>query len=86
MINQAVFRSVVLGLQSSEESLLGSENLNGGTGALCKVHERSGMGDKPSAYQFSDKRSKIGCKSLHASGKIVRETSTMLRQIHDLLG
>jgi hypothetical protein len=76
----------VLGLESAEKSLLSTENLDGRTGRLGKVHERASVGDEARTDQFTNKRCKVGRKCLHACGEVSAQVLTMLGKVNDLLG
>jgi hypothetical protein len=68
-----VLGCVVLGLEGAEQRLLGTENLDGGTGRLGEVHEGASVGDQARTDELTNKRSQVGCKCLHAGGEVVAE-------------
>lgn len=47
----------MLGLERTEQRLLGTEDLNGGTGALSQVHERTSVSDEAGTDELTNKRS-----------------------------
>ena len=81
-----VLGCVVLSLQSAEKSLLGTENLDGGTGRLGEVHEGSSVGDEARTNKLTNESSKVRSESLHAVGEVGAEALTVLGEVHDLLG
>jgi hypothetical protein len=52
-----ILGSVVLGLEGAEQSLLSTKNLDGRTGRLGKVHERSSVRNEARTNQLADERS-----------------------------
>jgi len=54
MVNETVFRSIVFGLESPEEGLLGTKNLDSGSGVLGEVHQASGVTDESCTNQLAD--------------------------------
>lgn len=73
----SVFGSVVLGLQGSEKSLLSAKNLDGRTGRLCEVHERTSVRNEARTDKLTHKRSQVRSKCLHACGEVVAKVLTM---------
>lgn len=55
----------MLGLERTEQRLLGTENLDGGTGRLGEVHERTSVGDEAGTDKLTNKSSQVRCQSLH---------------------
>ena len=81
-----VLGCVVLGLESTEQRLLGTKNLDGGTGGLGKVHEGTSVGDETGTDKLANKSSQVGCKSLHTGRQVCAKVLTMLGEVNDLLG
>jgi hypothetical protein len=77
MYTYTVLGSVVLGLQGAEKSLLSTKNLDGGTGRLGEVHERSSVRNEARTDKLANKRSQIGCKCLHTCGEVVAKVLAM---------
>lgn len=80
-----VFGCVVLCLQGAEESLFSTENLDGGTGRLGKVHEGSSVSDETRTNKLADKSSQVRSESLHAVGEVAAEALTVLSEVNNLL-
>ena len=81
-----VLGGIVLGLERTEQRLLGTKDLDGGTGALGQVHEGTSVSDETSADELTNKRSQVGCESLHTRRKVCAEVLTVLGKVNDLLG
>lgn len=75
----------MLSLERAEQRLLGTKNLDGGTGRLGEVHEGTSVGDETGTDKLTDERSQVGCKSLHTGGEVCAEVLTVLCQVNDLL-
>jgi hypothetical protein len=67
----------VLGLQGAEKSLLSTENLDGRTGRLGEVHERTSVRNEARADELANERSQVGCKCLHTCGEVVSKVLAM---------
>lgn len=76
----------MLGLERTEQRLLGTENLDGGTRRLGEVHERTGVGDEAGTDKLTNESSQVRCKSLHTRGEVCAEVLAMLGEVDDLLG
>jgi hypothetical protein len=76
-ITYTVFGSIVLGLQGAEKSLLSTENLDGRTGRLGEVHERTRVRNEARTDKLANKRSQVGCECLHTCGEVVAKVLTM---------
>jgi hypothetical protein len=76
----------VLGLQGAEEGLLSTENLDGRTGRLGKVHERSSVGDKARTNKLANKSCQVRGEGLHAVGEVAAEVLAVLSEVYNLLG
>ena len=72
-----------LELQRAEQRLLGSEDLDGGRGALRQRHQRSGVRDQPRAHDLADQRRQVRRHRVHAFLQIREEILAILRQLHD---
>lgn len=75
----------MLRLERAEQGLLSTKNLDGGTGRLGEVHERSGVRNKARANKLADESSQVRSKSLHATREVVAEVLTVLSQVDNLL-
>lgn len=71
MVDETVFRSVVLGLESTEKGLFGTEDLNGRSGVLCQVHQTSGVTDESGTNEFTDEGGEIRSDGLHSVTQIL---------------
>ena len=76
----------MLGLERAEQGLLGTQDLDGATGGLGKVHKRAGVSDEPGANELTNKSGKVGGQCLHAVAQVVSKVLSVLREVHDLLG
>ena len=65
MVNETVFRRLVLGLERSEESLFRAENLHGARRVLCERHEAARVRDEPCADELAHEDGEIGGDRLH---------------------
>ena len=75
----------MLGLERTEQRLLGTEDLDGGTGALGQVHEGTSVSDETGTDKLTNERSQIGCESLHTRRQVCAEVLTVLGKVNDLL-
>lgn len=89
MVDQAVLGSVALGLETvlelatqiskerpclrSEQSLLGTKNLDCGGRVLGQVGQRTSLGDETSANSVADQSSQVGCDLVHPASEVVGE-------------
>lgn len=73
MINETIFRCVVLGLQSTEKCLFGTENLNGTGRMLGKTEQTTSMADKSCTNEFTNQRSEVGRDRVHTVTEIFSE-------------
>jgi hypothetical protein len=81
-----VLGGIVLGLERTEQRLLGTEDLDGGTGALGQVHEGTSVSDETGTDELTNKRSQVGCESLHTRRQVCAEVLTVLGKVDNLLG
>lgn len=86
VVQKAVFGGVALGLQGTEESLLGTKNLNSGGGVLGKVVQAACVGDKASSDNLTNQSGKIGCHNAHLSHQIGEERLAVFGELDDTLG
>lgn len=75
----------MLGLEGTEQGLLGTENLDGGTGRLGEVHEGTSVGDEAGTDELANEGSQVGCESLHTRRKVGAEVLAVLSEVDDLL-
>lgn len=75
----------MLGLERTEQRLLGTEDLDGGTRRLGKVHEGTSVGNEPGADKLTNERSQVGCESLHTRRQVCAQVLAMLCKVNDLL-
>lgn len=73
----SIFGCVVLRLEGAEKSLLSTKNLDGRTGRLGEVHERSGVSDKTCTNKLTDKCCQVRRKSLHTAREVVAKILAM---------
>jgi hypothetical protein len=72
-----VLGSIVLGLQGAEKRLLSTKNLDGGTGRLGEVHERSSVCNEARTDKLANKGSQVRRKCLHTCGEVVAKVLAM---------
>jgi hypothetical protein len=75
----------VLSLKRTEQRLLGTENLDGGTGRLGEVHEGTSVGNEAGTDKLTNECSQIGGESLHTGREVCAEVLTVLGKVNDLL-
>ena len=75
----------MLGLEGSEESLFGTENLDSGSGVLGEVHQTSGVTDESCSDQLANKSSEIGCDGLHPISEVLGKLSSVFGDGNDLV-
>ncbi|KAI6768706.1 hypothetical protein HG531_010895 [Fusarium graminearum] len=85
VVDETVLGCVVLGLESTEKSLLGTENLDGGTRGLGQADERSSVGDEASTNEVTDKSSQVGSDGTHAALEVRRELGSVVGVNDDLV-
>lgn len=78
VVDQTVLGSRVLGLEGTEQGLLGTEDLDGGTGALGQVHERTGVGNQAGTDQRTDNSSHVGGNGLHAGVQVAGQLGAVV--------
>ena len=71
MVDETVFRRVVLGLERSEQGLLGTQDLDSRGGVLGEVHQASGVADQSSTDKLTNERGEVGRDSLHSVSEVV---------------
>ena len=76
-VTYTIFGCIMLRLQRSEQRLLGTENLDGGTRRLCEVHERSSVRNEACTDELANERSKVRRKCLHTRGEVVAKVLAM---------
>lgn len=86
VVQKTVLRSVALSLQSSEESLLSTKNLDGRRRVLGEVGQATSVRDKTSTDNFSNQRRKVRCDDAHLGGKVSVQRLAVLRKADDSVG
>ncbi|GJC83751.1 hypothetical protein ColLi_06589 [Colletotrichum liriopes] len=85
VVDDTVLGCVVLGLESTEKGLLGTENLDGRRGSLGQADQRTSMGDEAGTDEVTNEGGQVGGKSAHASLQVVGKRGTVLGVGDDLL-
>lgn len=85
VVDETILGGVVLGLESPEESLLSSEDLDRRRGVLGKVEKRSGVGDESSSDKLSNEGRQIGGDGGHSVSEVLVELSSVLGDRNDLV-
>lgn len=65
VVDETVLGSVALGLQGTEKSLFGTEDLDGRGGVLGEVGQAAGLGNETSRNGVTDESSQVGCNNRH---------------------
>lgn len=81
MVDEAVLGRVTLGLESTEKSFLGSENLDGGSWVLGQVGQAPGVGDEAGTDGLTDQSCEVGCYDAHLGDQVGRERFAVLSQV-----
>lgn len=82
--DETVLGGVTTGLEGTEESLLSTENLDGGGGVLCEVDQASSVGDQTSSDDVSDETGEVGGDVAHLVVEVVVELLAVLVEVDDL--
>lgn len=85
MVDETVFWRIMLCLQSPEERLLSSQNLNGTCWVLGQTQQTAGMADQPRSDELSDQGRQIWRDSNHTIPKVLGELSTIVRDVDYLV-
>lgn len=85
MVDQTILGRIVLSFQSTEESLLGTQNLHSAGGVFSKVGEGACMTDQPCTNQFTNESSEIGGNGVHSVTEIFRELCAIFGDGDDLI-
>ena len=86
VVQETVFGSVPLSLQSSEEGLLCTKNLNGRGGVLGKVGQATSVRDKTGTDNFSNQRRKVRSNDTHLRDQVGVKRFAVLGKADDSLG
>ena len=86
MVQQTVLGGVALGLQGTEESLLGTEDLDGGGGVLGQVGQATGVGDKTGSDDLTDESSQVRGHNAHLGDQVGVERLAVLSELDNTLG
>lgn len=86
MVDETVLGSVALGLERSEQSLLGTENLNSRGGVLGQVGQAAGLGNQASSDSLANEGSQVGGNDTHLVHKVSAEALAVLRQAQGTVG
>lgn len=84
MEDETVLGGVTTGLEGTEESLLSTEDLDGGGGVLGEVDQASSVGDQTGSDDVSDERGKVGGDVAHLVVEVVVELLAVLVEVDDL--
>jgi len=83
--DQTVFRGIVFSLESAEESLFSTKNLNGRSRVFSERHEGTSVGDQSSTDEFSNEGGKVGSDSGHTVSEVFVEFRSVLSDRDDLV-
>lgn len=85
MVDETVLGGSVLGLEGTEEGLLGSEDLDGGGWVLGEVDQAAGMGDETGSNKLTNEDGEVGGDGVHAVLQVLKELLTVLVHLDDLV-
>lgn len=85
VVDETVLGGGVLGLEGTEEGLLGSEDLNGGSWVLGEVDQAAGVGDEAGTNKLTNEDGEVGGDGVHAVLKVLKELLTVLVHLDDLV-
>jgi len=92
VVDDTELGGVALGLEGSEEGLLGTENLDSRGGVLCEVGQGTGLGDETGTDGLADESSQVGSDNAHLGDEVVAdrlavlvEGDNALSERHDVL-
>lgn len=86
VVQETVLGGVTLGLQGTEKSLLGTENLNSGGGVLGQVGQATGVGDKTGSDDLTDESGKVRGDNAHLGDQVRVERLAVLGELDNTLG
>jgi len=86
VIQETILGSVTLGLQGTEESLLGTENLDRGGGVLGQIGQATSVGNQTGTDHLSNKSSKVGSDNAHLGYQVLVERLAVLGQADNAAG
>lgn len=85
VVDESVLGRVVLGLECSEKGLLSSEDLDGGSGVLGEVEERSSVRDESGSNKLSNEGREVGRNGGHSVSEILEQLDSVLGDGDDLV-
>lgn len=85
VVDETILGSGVLGLEGTEKGLLGTENLDGRTGVLGKVHDGTSVGNETSTDKSADELGHVGSNGAHAVLEVVRKLLAVDGVVDDAL-
>jgi hypothetical protein len=86
VVQQTVLGGVALSLQGTEQSLLGTENLNGRGGILGKVGQATGVGDQTGSNDFANQGSEVRSNDAHLGDEVGVERLAVVGELVNTLG
>lgn len=86
IVDETIFGRVFLSLQCAEESLLGTENLNGGGWLLSKVDQAAGVRDQLGTDELTNELGEVGSDGGHTVLEVLGKVSTVVGDGNDLTG
>lgn len=86
VVDESILGGVSLGLESAEEGLLGTEDLNGRGGVLGQVGEGSSVGDEASSNGVANEGGEVGSDDAHLLREVRLERLAVLEQVDHARG
>lgn len=86
VVQQTVLGGVTLGLQGTEKSLLGTENLDSGGGVLGQVGQATSVGDQTGTNDLSDQSSQVRSNNAHLGNQVLVQRLAVLGKADNALG
>jgi hypothetical protein len=86
VVQQTILGGVTLGLQSTEKSLLSTENLDGGGRVLGQVGQATSVRDQTSTDDLTNQRSQVGGDNAHLGDQVLVKLLAVLSKADNTLG
>lgn len=85
MVDETIFGSIAFGLEGTEKSLLGTENLNSGSWVLGEVGQATGMADEACCNRVTDESSKVGSDQVHLFMEVGLKGRSVVEKLDDAI-
>lgn len=85
MVDETVLRRVVLRLESTEQRLLGTKDLDGTCWVLRETQQAARVADEAGADKVANQGRQVGCDRIHAIAEVLGELGAVGRDRDDLV-